>query len=86
MLGRTVVRRRMRMLASGALVATASLVGCTPVGVADAPAGSAPAGAPEPPYLQTASTIFDPVADDVTATVHDEGAAVEISRWFPQDS
>jgi hydroxymethylpyrimidine pyrophosphatase-like HAD family hydrolase len=25
-------------------------------------------------------------ADDVTATVHDEGAAVEISRWFPQDS
>jgi Cof subfamily protein (haloacid dehalogenase superfamily) len=25
-------------------------------------------------------------ADDVTATVNDEGAAVEISRWFPQDS
>lgn len=25
-------------------------------------------------------------ADDVTATVHDEGAAVEMSRWFPQDS
>jgi Cof subfamily protein (haloacid dehalogenase superfamily) len=24
-------------------------------------------------------------ADDVTASVHDEGAAVEISRWFPQD-
>jgi len=25
-------------------------------------------------------------ADDVTAAVNDEGAAVEISRWFPQDS
>ncbi|HSF35899.1 MAG TPA: HAD family hydrolase [Nocardioides sp.] len=25
-------------------------------------------------------------ADDVTATVNDEGAAVEISRWFPQDT
>jgi Cof subfamily protein (haloacid dehalogenase superfamily) len=25
-------------------------------------------------------------ADDVTATVHDEGAAVEMSRWFPQGS
>ncbi|HEX5916728.1 MAG TPA: HAD family hydrolase [Nocardioides sp.] len=25
-------------------------------------------------------------ADDVTASVHDEGAAVEMSRWFPQDS
>ncbi|MBC2932259.1 HAD family phosphatase [Nocardioides sp. zg-1228] len=25
-------------------------------------------------------------ADDVTAAVHDEGAAVEISRWFPQGS
>jgi hydroxymethylpyrimidine pyrophosphatase-like HAD family hydrolase len=25
-------------------------------------------------------------ADDVTGTVNDEGAAVEISRWFPQDS
>jgi len=25
-------------------------------------------------------------ADAVTATVHDEGAAVEILRWFPQDS
>ncbi len=23
-------------------------------------------------------------ADDVTASVHDEGAAVELSRWFPQ--
>jgi hydroxymethylpyrimidine pyrophosphatase-like HAD family hydrolase len=22
-------------------------------------------------------------ADDVTATVHDEGAAVEMARWFP---
>ncbi|MCW2737156.1 HAD family hydrolase [Nocardioides sp.] len=25
------------------------------------------------------------VADDVTASVHDEGAAVEMSRWFPVD-
>lgn len=25
-------------------------------------------------------------ADDVTASVNDEGAAVEMSRWFPQDS
>ena len=25
-------------------------------------------------------------ADDVTATVHDEGAAVEMSRWFPPTS
>ena len=43
--------------------------------------------APVPPnLLEGAKRERCAAADDVTATVNDEGAAVEISRWFPQDS
>ena len=34
---------------------------------------------------QAVEEVHD-AADDVTDTVYDDGAAVELARWFPQDS
>lgn len=64
----TLVRRRTRLLAAAALVASTALAGCSSPGVA-APGESTPAAAaPGGPVLQTATATFDPVADDVPGT------------------